>query len=127
MFGKGGGLTPAANAYAGGGSAGGQDSSAGQPIYLTDPNAVATKAGEQVKQGAEKLGSKIEETGGKLDSTLNQDTGQMTQESTGIFQYLGNLVYDLFPRIVGGMGAVLLIGLGIWLIGRGQPTPAPRR
>jgi hypothetical protein len=39
------------------------------------------------------------------------------QTGTGWFDYIGRLVYDVVPRIIAGLGAVIIIGLGIWLIG----------
>jgi hypothetical protein len=120
LLGKGGGLTPQTDQFASSGAAG-QDSSAGQPVFLTDPNAVATKAGKSVQEGAQKLGSNIKETGSALDQTLNSDTGQVTGTATGLTQYLGNLVYDVFPRIAVAAGAVIMLGMGLWLIGRNAP------
>jgi len=119
----GGGLTPQTDQYASSGSAG-QDSSSGAPVYLTDPNAVASKAGASVQKGAQELGKNITETGKAVDQTLNQDTSQITNEATSLGNFTGQLLQNsdtgLLPRIGVGLVAIVLIGLGIWMIGKNE-------
>lgn len=121
----GGGLTPQTNSFAQSGSAG-TDSSTGAPVYLTDPNAVASKAGVSVQEGAKKLGEDVTKSEQHASAGLTADTGSLTSTATGITQYAGNLLYDAIPRIVAGIGALVLLGLGIWMIGKDSPEPTLR-
>jgi hypothetical protein len=85
----------------------GQDQSTGVPVNITDPNAIASKAGESVKAGTE-----------ALTSGLAKDTASLTTSGTGWLQYAGNLVYDLIPRGGVGVAAIVLILMGLWLMGK---------
>lgn len=82
----------------------GTDSSTGSPVYLTDPNAVASKAGGEVQQGAHELGGKISTSEQDLNKGVTADTASLTGAGLGITQYIGNLVYDVLPRVAGGIG-----------------------
>jgi hypothetical protein len=86
-------------------TAGGSDSSQGAAVYLTDPKVVASEgAGEQV------------------DTTLNTDTGQLTDEATKVAnlgaQVLQNPDTGLLPRIGVGLAAIVLIAMGLWMLGK---------
>jgi hypothetical protein len=116
-----------------GGSSGAQssDSTAGNPIYVTNPSVIAVKAGEQVKKGAEQMGKDVKESGKKLgedvtktgqalDQQIDSSTGQVTSTAKSITQYVGDLVYHVFPRITVGVGALILVLIGLWMLGN-QP------
>jgi hypothetical protein len=62
----------------GGDSGGGSDSSTGSPVYLTDPNAVASKAGAEAQKGAEELGKNIQQTGQAADTQVQTSTTELT-------------------------------------------------
>jgi hypothetical protein len=65
----------------------------------------------------------VQQTGQALDQTNTQISQEAEKTGTGWLQYFGNLVYDVLPRIVAGVGALILIGMGLWLIGRNAPAP----
>jgi hypothetical protein len=113
-----------------GGSSGAasSDSTAGNPIYVTNPSVIAVKAGEQVKKGAEQMGKDVKESGKKLgedvtktgqalDQQIDSSTGQVTSTAKSITQYVGDLVYHVFPRITVGVGALILVLIGLWMLG----------
>jgi hypothetical protein len=95
----------------------GSDSGGGAPINITDPNAIGAKAGSEVQKGLGQAGGDIQKTGQALGQNLTQDTTANTSEGTGITQYVGNMIYDVLPRTLIGIGAVILLLMGIWLIG----------
>jgi hypothetical protein len=95
----------------------GSDSGGGAPINITDPNAIGAKAGSEVQKGLGQAGGDIQKTGQALGQNLTQDTTAITSEGTGITQYVGNMIYDVLPRTLIGIGAVILLLMGIWLIG----------
>lgn len=112
------------------------DSSGGIPVYLTDIAAAGgSGAGPQIQKGLETAGQDISKSeqhaseGLKADTAsitaeADKDTKAITTETTGVFQYLGNLVYDVIPRIFAGAGAVVLLGLGIWMIAKDKLVPS---
>jgi hypothetical protein len=64
----------------------------------------------------------IQKTGQAADTTLTTNTQSAEKTGTGGLQYVGNLTYDVVPRIGAGLVAVLLIGVGLWMM---SGTPAP--
>jgi hypothetical protein len=103
-------------------TAGGSDSSQGAAVYLTDPKVVASEAGVSVQKGAEQLGGSIKGAGEQVDTTLNTDTGQLTDEATKVAnlgaQVLQNPDTGLLPRIGVGLAAIVLIAMGLWMLGK---------
>jgi hypothetical protein len=104
-----------------GGQAQSFDQGSGVPVVITDISGAGGKgAGPQIQKGLETAGKNVQDTGAKLDSTLNQDTGQVTSTGTGWLQYLANLWFDAVPRIGLGLLALIIVLLGFWMIGRQQ-------
>lgn len=112
------------------------DSSGGIPVYLTDIAAAGgSGAGPQIQKGLETAGQDISKSeqhaseGLKSDTAsitneASKDTGAITTEATGVTQYFGNLVYNVIPRVLAGAGAVVLLGLGIWMIAKDKLVPS---
>jgi len=97
---------------------GGPDTGAGAPIVITDISAAGGKgAGPQIQAGLNQAGKAVQTTGQALDQTLTSNTQSAEQTGTGWFQYVGNLLFNLLPRFSVGVLAIVLIGLGIWLMG----------
>src|ERR1035437_131078 len=76
-----------------GGSSGSQsssatDSAAGTPMYLTDPNAVASKAGQSVQTGLGTAATAVD----NLTKGTTADTTAVTAAGTSWFNFLGNLL-----------------------------------
>jgi hypothetical protein len=70
-----------------------------------------TKSAQAITQGASKDTS-------ALVTGAASDTGQLTGTATGVTQYLGDLSYDILPRVVVGIGVLILIGTGLWMMGK---------
>jgi hypothetical protein len=104
------------------------DTGGGVPVDITDPSKIASQAGTSVQKGAQQLGGDIQKSGSQLDTTLNQDTAQITQEGTALGNFVGQLTQNpdsgLLPRIGLGLAAVVLMGMALWMFGKEQGTPA---
>jgi hypothetical protein len=85
----------------------GTDSATGAPIYLTDPNAVASKAGASVQSGLE-----------TASKSWTQGVKDLIAEATGLTQYAGNFFSDTLPRIGFAVLALILIAFGLWFMGK---------
>jgi hypothetical protein len=98
------------------------DSTTCAPLYLTDPNAVASKAGESAKTGLTDLGKKVESTGTALDTSITQITQSAEQTGTSWFDFLGRLFLDpngILPRAGVIMAGAIMIGIALWVAGSG--------
>jgi hypothetical protein len=85
----------------------GTDSATGAPIYLTDPNAVGSKAGTSVQGGLTSLGGSI-----------STSVSNFITAATGWEQYAGNFFSDTLPRIGFALLALILIAFGLWFMGK---------
>jgi hypothetical protein len=94
----------------------------GAPVDITDAPNVGTSAANTISkatsQGAGTVAKGLTSSSGALVTGAAADTSQITGEGTGLTQYLGNLTYDILPRIVVGIGGVILIGAGLWMVGK---------
>jgi hypothetical protein len=88
---------------------------------VTNASKVGSQAGKDVKEGTTKGGQEIQQGLGTLTGGLGSDTTQLTSPGTGWLQYIGNLVYDVLPRIAAGGFALILIAFGLWMIGHQPP------
>jgi hypothetical protein len=97
-------------------------SNMGAPVDITDAPNVGTSAANTISkatsQGAGTVAKGLTSSSGALVTGAAADTSQITGEGTGLTQYLGNLTYDILPRIVVGIGGVILIGAGLWMVGK---------
>jgi len=91
-------------------------------MAVEDLSKSTSKAGTTVAKGATDAAKKVSDSLTSNTKTITQattaDTKSVTSTATGLTQYLGNLAYDLLPRGVAGIAAVLVIGAGIWMIGK---------
>jgi Phage tail lysozyme len=94
------------------------DVSMGIPLYITDPSSVGAIAGARVQAGANTINTGLQKDTAALTSNLTQDVKTSTTAGTSWLQSIQNTIFDTFPRIFTGLGALILIGMGIWLIGK---------
>jgi hypothetical protein len=103
-----------------GGVAGGltQDTSVGSPTFITDPNAIASKAGTSVQTGLQTGATAIDNS----TKGLTTDTTTATAAGTSWFNFLGNLFSGgtgIFARVGVGVLALVFVGVGLWMVERG--------
>jgi ABC-type uncharacterized transport system permease subunit len=60
----------------------------------------------------------VQQSASSLGTQSASDVNTLDSEITGTTQYAGNALWDALPRVVAGLGAVVLIGAGLWMIGR---------
>ena len=94
------------------------DQTMGVPLYLTDPSSVGAIAGKAAQSGLNTLNTGIQKDTSALTTNLTQDVATSTTAGTSWLQSIQNTIFDTFPRIITGFGALILIGMGIWLVGK---------
>ncbi len=98
---------------------GGSDTGEGAKVVITDISAAGGKgAGPQIQSGLNQAGQDVSKTGAALDQTLNTNTASAESTGTGWLQYVGNLAFNILPRVGVGVLAIVLIGLGLWMMGK---------
>jgi hypothetical protein len=105
----------------GGGGSADSGGGGGAPVNITDAPKVGTAAADTISKAttksAEALSKEIGQASSGLVTGAAADTSSVTGTATGLTQYFGNLSYDMLPRVVSGLGALVLIGAGLWMIG----------
>ena len=101
----------------GGSSGSATDTSTGTPVNITDPNAIASKAGDAVKAGLGTAATAVD----NLTKGTTADTASVTAAGTSWFNFLGNLLSGgtgIFARVGVGMLALILVIAGLWMAGK---------
>lgn len=107
------------------GGAGLGDTSSGVPVYLTDIAAAGGKgAGPQIQSGLNKVASTSASDIASLNAATKADVATGVTAGTSWTQDFLNAVYDTIPRVLVGFASIILLGMGIWLVGKNEIAKA---
>jgi hypothetical protein len=121
----GGGLTPNVDSAAGGQQSSNFDQGGGAPVTITDIAAAGGAkggAGPEVQSGLQSAGKSVETAGGKLDTQIQTSEQAAAATGTGVAnlgaQLADNPDTGWLPRIGVGVVAIVLVGMGLWMLGK---------